>query len=156
MQAYALLGRPTNSNMSFHYSKGDKVTIKAHNESLDIQGVTVAKVNDKLQVTSLETWFDPVELFNQMRPSKETMQVVNMVLNDEAPLEMAGKTSSSHKIQYITIPFADDVCSIDADGRIVLGDGEVVVQLENKENNNDTTSTTTTSASACPFGLKQE
>lgn len=84
------------------------------------------------------------------------MQVVNMVLNDEAPLDMAGKTSYLHNIQHITRSFADDVCSIDADGRIVLGDGEVVVQLENKENNNDTTSTTTTSASACPFGLKQE
>ena len=155
MRSCPLLSKLTNSNLSFHNSKGDKVTIKAHNESLDIQGVTVAKVNDKLQVTSLETWFDPVELFNQMRPSKETMQVVNMVLNDKAPLDMAGKTLCLYKIQHITRLLADDI-STDTDGRIVLDDGEVVVQLENKENNNDTASTTTTSASACPFGFKQE
>lgn len=35
---------------------GTTVTIKSHNEKLDIQGVTVAKLNDKLQVTQLETW----------------------------------------------------------------------------------------------------
>lgn len=35
---------------------GSTVTIKAHRGILDIQGVTVAKLNDKLQVTSLETW----------------------------------------------------------------------------------------------------
>lgn len=35
---------------------GSTVTIKAHRGILDIQGVTVAKLNDKFQVTSLETW----------------------------------------------------------------------------------------------------
>lgn len=35
---------------------GSTVTIKAHRGILDIQGVTVAKLNEKLQVTSLETW----------------------------------------------------------------------------------------------------
>lgn len=36
--------------------EGSTVTIKSHGAILDIQGVTVAKVNDELQVTSLETW----------------------------------------------------------------------------------------------------
>lgn len=57
---------------------GSPVTIKGHNELLDIQGVTVAKVNDKLQVLSLETWFDPMDMFNQMKPSKETMSLKAM------------------------------------------------------------------------------
>jgi hypothetical protein len=53
--------------------------------------VTVAKVNDKLQVTSLETWFDPVELFNQMKPTEETMKVVKMVPGEEARVPIAGE-----------------------------------------------------------------
>lgn len=57
---------------------GDVVTIKAHNQILDIQGVTVAKLNDKLQIISLETWFDPKDMFEQMKPSKETMTTVKM------------------------------------------------------------------------------
>lgn len=57
---------------------GDVVTIKAHNQILDIQGVTVAKVNEKFQIVSLETWFDPKDMFEQMKPSKETMTTVKM------------------------------------------------------------------------------
>jgi len=33
---------------------------------LDIEGVTVAVVNDKLQLQKVETWFDPLEMFRQM------------------------------------------------------------------------------------------
>lgn len=57
---------------------GDIVTIKAHGGIIDIQGVTVAKVNDKFQVESLETWFDPKDMFEQMRPSAETMSTMKM------------------------------------------------------------------------------
>ncbi|RDW84443.1 hypothetical protein BP6252_02033 [Coleophoma cylindrospora] len=47
---------------------GEKVTAKAHGGFIDIQGVTVAKVNDKLQLQSVETWFDPLEMFRQVAP----------------------------------------------------------------------------------------
>ena len=56
-------------------SKGEKITIKAHGGSLDIQGLTVAKVDAKLRVTSLETWFDPMDMFNQMKPDPSTAEV---------------------------------------------------------------------------------
>ncbi|KAI9711469.1 MAG: hypothetical protein M1820_002032 [Bogoriella megaspora] len=49
--------------------KGEKVTAKAHGGAIDIEGVTVAHVNDKLQVLNLETWFDPLEMFRQISPS---------------------------------------------------------------------------------------
>jgi hypothetical protein len=51
------------------HSKGEKVTVEAHGGSIDIQGVTIAQVNDKLQVQSLETWFDPLEMFRQIAPN---------------------------------------------------------------------------------------
>ncbi|CAO2651304.1 Nn.00g096010.m01.CDS01 [Neocucurbitaria sp. VM-36] len=46
--------------------KGEKVTIKAHGGAIDIQGVTVATVNEKVQLQSVRTWFDPLEMFRQI------------------------------------------------------------------------------------------
>lgn len=44
-------------------SKGEKVRIKAHGGMLEVHGTTVATVNDKLQLQSVEIWFDPMQLF---------------------------------------------------------------------------------------------
>lgn len=44
------------------------MTAKAHGGLIDIQGVTVAHMSDKMQVTKLETWFDPVDMFRQISP----------------------------------------------------------------------------------------
>ena len=50
-------------------SKGEKVTAKAHGGAIDIQGVTVATVNDKVQLQSVRTWFDPMDMFRQIAPN---------------------------------------------------------------------------------------
>ncbi|KXG50191.1 uncharacterized protein PGRI_061580 [Penicillium griseofulvum] len=50
-------------------SSGEKVKIEAHGGPIDIEGVVVAKVNDKLQVQSLDIWYDPMAMFRQI--SKE-------------------------------------------------------------------------------------
>ncbi|KAF2465983.1 uncharacterized protein BDR25DRAFT_306448 [Lindgomyces ingoldianus] len=49
-------------------NKGEKVTAKAHGGVIDIQGVTVATVNDKVQLQSVRTWFDPLDMFRQLAP----------------------------------------------------------------------------------------
>ena len=49
-------------------SKGEKVTAPAHGGMINIQGVTVATVNDKVQLQKVETWFDPLEMFRQIAP----------------------------------------------------------------------------------------
>ncbi|KAK5663825.1 hypothetical protein OQA88_28 [Cercophora sp. LCS_1] len=46
--------------------KGEKVTIKAHGGPIDIEGVAVAIVNDKLQLNKVEVFFDPMTMFRQM------------------------------------------------------------------------------------------
>lgn len=46
--------------------EGKKVTLPAHGGLIDIEGVAVAKVNDKLQLQSVEVWFDPQAMFRQM------------------------------------------------------------------------------------------
>ena len=33
---------------------------------IDIQGVTIAKLNEKLEIQTLETFFDPMEMFRQI------------------------------------------------------------------------------------------
>lgn len=50
-------------------SKGEKVTAKAHGGSIDIQGITIAKVDDKVRLQAVETWFDPMEMFRQIAPA---------------------------------------------------------------------------------------
>lgn len=52
-------------------SKGEKVTVKAHGGPIDIEGVTVAKVDDKVRLQSVETWFDPMEMFRQIARNGE-------------------------------------------------------------------------------------
>ena len=47
---------------------GQKVTAKAHGGAIDIQGVTVASVNDKVQLQDVRTWFDPLDMFRQIAP----------------------------------------------------------------------------------------
>jgi hypothetical protein len=49
--------------------QGQRVTAKAHGGPIDIEGVTVAHLNDAMKVTKLETWFDPVEMFRQIPPN---------------------------------------------------------------------------------------
>ena len=52
-------------------SSAEKVKIKAHGETLDIQGIVIAKVNDKLQLESIDVWFDPFEMFRQIDQKNE-------------------------------------------------------------------------------------
>jgi hypothetical protein len=49
-------------------NRGEKVTAKAHGGAIDIQGVTVATVNDKVQLMAVRTWFDPMDMFRQIAP----------------------------------------------------------------------------------------
>lgn len=51
--------------------KGEKIRAKAHGKTIDIQGITVAKVDDKVRLQSVETWFDPLEMFRQIAPTGE-------------------------------------------------------------------------------------
>ncbi|KAF9698374.1 hypothetical protein EKO04_003615 [Ascochyta lentis] len=73
-------------------NKGEKVTAKAHGGSIDIQGVTVATVNDKVQLQSVRTWFDPMDMFRQIAPDgvvkKETID------KTMAPADIVDSTSS--------------------------------------------------------------
>ncbi|KAK4185058.1 hypothetical protein QBC35DRAFT_30906 [Podospora australis] len=63
-------------------NKGEKVTVKAHGGPIDIEGVVVAEVNDKLQLKSIEVWFDPMAMFRQMAPNGEVGVTKEKVVAD--------------------------------------------------------------------------
>lgn len=47
-------------------SDTEKLVADPSNENVEIFGVTIAHVNDKFQIESLETFYDPAALFNEM------------------------------------------------------------------------------------------
>ena len=60
-------------NMSFevlltYSSKGEKVTAKAHGGPIELFGVTVAQVDDKVRLQTVDTYMDPLAMFRQIAP----------------------------------------------------------------------------------------
>ncbi|KAF8214938.1 hypothetical protein K438DRAFT_1926605 [Mycena galopus ATCC 62051] len=70
---------------------GERVTIRAHGKVLDIEGVTVAIVNDKLQLQKVETWFDPLEMFRQMGPLGKGAQSGTSNVAGQCPMGFTAK-----------------------------------------------------------------
>lgn len=64
-----------NLTNNWQNSKGEKVTIPAHGGKIDIQGLTIARVSPEFRVQSLETFFDPLEMFRQIAPGGELSRV---------------------------------------------------------------------------------
>lgn len=80
------------------HSKGQKVTAKAHGGPIDIEGVTVATVDDKVRLQNVQTWFDPLEMFRQIAPNgvvnKESIpKMVSITLEDEDQTKEGPKAS---------------------------------------------------------------
>lgn len=50
------------------HSKGEKVTAKAHGGPIEVYGITVAEVDDKVRLQAIDTWMDPLSMFRQIAP----------------------------------------------------------------------------------------
>ncbi|KAJ3048277.1 hypothetical protein HK097_010708 [Rhizophlyctis rosea] len=46
--------------------KGEKVTIKKTGKVIDLRGMTTATLDDQLRLTSVDVYFDPMDMFRQM------------------------------------------------------------------------------------------
>ncbi|KAL4787339.1 hypothetical protein BJX76DRAFT_318916 [Aspergillus varians] len=55
------------------------VRVKAHGGVIDIEGIVVAKVNDKLQLQSIDVWFDPMDMFRQIAKEEKGEKVAGDV-----------------------------------------------------------------------------
>jgi len=81
-------------------NKGEKVTAKAHGGPIDIQDVTVATVNDKVQLQSVRTWFDPMDMFRQIAPNGVVKN--ETVDKSMAPADIVDNISSGNATPTIT------------------------------------------------------
>ncbi|QIX01156.1 hypothetical protein AMS68_006673 [Peltaster fructicola] len=73
-------------------NKGEKITAKAHGGKIDIEGVTVAEVDDKVRLRKVETWFDPMEMFRQIAPQG----IVNKEIVDSKIAQDHNSPTASH------------------------------------------------------------
>ncbi|KAI9835041.1 MAG: hypothetical protein M1819_002593 [Sarea resinae] len=83
-------GTMKNDYVSFN-DVGEKVTVKAHGGPIDIEGITIAQVDDQTRLQAIETWFDPMEMFRQIAPNgiiNKTVVPVNSS-QDDTPAETA-------------------------------------------------------------------
>lgn len=80
-------------------SKGQKVTAKAHGGPIDIQGVTVATVDDKVRLQAVDTWFDPLDMFRQIAPNGVVnKEVMNRKIDPVDALDTVNPNNNGVKI----------------------------------------------------------
>ncbi|KAL4863502.1 hypothetical protein BDV12DRAFT_177424, partial [Aspergillus spectabilis] len=71
---------------------GETVKVKAHGGVIDIEGIVVAKVNDKLQLQKIDVWFDPMDMFRQIaKNEKGEIEAEDVVAAAGACPVLAGK-----------------------------------------------------------------
>lgn len=89
---------PRLTDLAQNHRNGEKVTVKAHGGPIDIQGISIATVDEQARIQKVETWFDPLEMFRQIAPdgivTKE--KIIPQLDGNEAP---RSKTESSQSKQ---------------------------------------------------------
>lgn len=76
------------------YSKGEKVTAKAHGALIDIEGIAVANVNEKVQLQEVRVWFDPLDMFRQIAPEGVVKkESVDKSLTPDEALDVSQETA---------------------------------------------------------------
>ena len=110
------------------------MTVKGHGGLIDIQGVTVAQVDEQVRLQKVETWFDPMEMFRQIAPKGLTDE--NLTEPESRPAEQQDNepTTDVHSIGQEDKTDPDNATSIPRDGETktvaTSGDGvEEKVQL---------------------------
>ena len=78
-------------------SKGEKVTAKAHGGIIDILGITIATVDEKVRLQAVDTYFDPLDMFRQIAPKGVVnKQVVNQKVFDADKAAALNDSMPSH------------------------------------------------------------
>ncbi|KFZ20153.1 hypothetical protein V502_03320 [Pseudogymnoascus sp. VKM F-4520 (FW-2644)] len=84
--------------------KGEKVTVPAHGATIDIQGVTIARVNAAIQIQSIETFFDPLEMFRQIAP-KGVLDKTTAAPSEGTEEQPAGDAVEGAAVEGAACPF---------------------------------------------------
>ena len=81
------------------YSKGEKVTAKAHGGDIDITGITVATVDDQVRLQAVNTYFDPLDMFRQIAPQGiVNKQIIDKKIDPSTAMDMVIPDNDGVKI----------------------------------------------------------
>ena len=73
------------------HSQGETVRVKAHGGVIDIEGIVVARVNEKLQLQKIDVWFDPMDMFRQIAKEESGLKMDGVAAATGACPVMGGK-----------------------------------------------------------------
>lgn len=83
-----MAGMPRLIDSKQNHRESRIVTVKAHGGPIDIQGISIATVDEQARIQRVETWFDPLEMFRQIAPdgivTKE--KIITQLDGSEAPV----------------------------------------------------------------------
>ena len=81
------------------------MTAKAHGGSIEIFGVTVATVDDKVRLQAVHTWMDPLAMFRQIAPhGVVNKQAVDGEVQVDPPPHLFANTDGSDKGEAPRVP----------------------------------------------------
>ncbi|KAE9373213.1 hypothetical protein N431DRAFT_503936 [Stipitochalara longipes BDJ] len=91
--------------------KGEKVTAKAHGGLIEIHGISVAKVDDKLRLQNVETWFDPMEMFRQIAPNGSVSKVLhNPIPGEDLSSQLFPEEDVLHRLEHSNLGATEGAC----------------------------------------------
>ncbi|KAK3673121.1 hypothetical protein LTR78_006961 [Recurvomyces mirabilis] len=96
--------------------KGEKIVAKAHGGPIEIYGVTVAQVDDAVRLQSVDTWFDPLDMFRQI-----------------APKGIINKTVMNRKVDMETALDVDDLVQTNGDAKAAEADVAATKETDHPE-----------------------
>jgi len=127
------------------HSKGEKVTAKAHGGTIDITGITIASVDDKVRLQAVDTYFDPLDMFRQIAPyGVVNKQVIDRkvhsvdkaaALDDQTTADTASKAVEEHVAPKDTVEVDEPVKSAQdiVDSAATQGEGMKTEHVEPKK-----------------------
>lgn len=121
--------------MSTQNSKGEKITAKAHGGPIEIEGVTVATVDDRVRLQKVETWFDPLEMFRQIAPNG----IVNKVPRTSADDQNDEDEHDEHDEHAQKNEESADAAKNDEDVKAAVEDVNTALPEEPKEEKSEQT-----------------
>ena len=69
--------------------------VKAHGGLIDIQGIVIAKVNEKLELEKIDVWYDPLDMFRQIARENTEAVADTTSVTGGCPFSGAAKTAAS-------------------------------------------------------------
>jgi len=130
---------------------------------IDIKGITIAKVDDKVRLQSVETWFDPMEMFRQIAPSGIVNKTIHEpVTGKDLSSQLHGDEDDEHAPKH---EFTENVVTasentteeVAAEKKSEVGPGNAVIgSVDSKETTATHEEMSKITPAQCPFLMSKE